>query len=273
VTGWIGPPPREVCIVMLSAIGDAVHVLPVANALKRAWPECRITWVIQPVPHTMVRDHAAIDDFVVFRRRRGLQGLREFRDFRRAMKGRHFDLLLGLQVYLKAGLITALTPSRIKLGFDRKRARDAQWLFTNRRIPARGQRHVQDQYLEFLDFLGIDPDPIIWDIRFSDPERAAQREFFAKLDRPACAVVVGTSKLEKNWNADGYARVLEALERFEFVKVDTDRQVEPSDYFRVVGLPTLVVLDSAGKEIFRREGMIEAEELAQTLNDLAGDHP
>lgn len=213
MTGWIGPPPREVCIVMLSAIGDAVHVLPVANALKRAWPECRITWVIQPVPHTMVRDHAAIDDFVVFRRRRGLQGLREFRDFRRAMKGRHFDLLLGLQVYLKAGLITALTPSRIKLGFDRKRARDAQWLFTNRRIPARGQRHVQDQYLEFLDFLGIDPDPIIWDIRFSDPERAAQREFFAKLDRPACAVVVGTSKLEKNWNADGYARVLEALER------------------------------------------------------------
>jgi thiol:disulfide interchange protein len=71
----------------------------------------------------------------------------------------------------------------------------------------------------------------------------------------------------------GDPRVLEALERFEFVKVDTDRQVEPSDYFRVVGLPTLVVLDSAGKEIFRREGMIEAEELAQTLNDLAGDHP
>ena len=27
-------PIRSVCIVMLSAIGDAVHVLPVANALK-----------------------------------------------------------------------------------------------------------------------------------------------------------------------------------------------------------------------------------------------
>ena len=32
---WSGPPPKEICIVMLSAIGDAVHVLPVANALKR----------------------------------------------------------------------------------------------------------------------------------------------------------------------------------------------------------------------------------------------
>ena len=71
----------------------------------------------------------------------------------------------------------------------------------------------------------------------------------------------------------GDPRVLEALEHFEFVKVDTDQYVEPSDYFRVVGLPTLVVLDSAGKEIFRREGMIEAKELAQTLNHLAGDHP
>ena len=63
---WSGTPPREVCIVMLSALGDAVHVLPVANALKRAWPECRITWVIQPVPYQLVRGHPAIDDFVIF---------------------------------------------------------------------------------------------------------------------------------------------------------------------------------------------------------------
>ncbi len=41
--GWSGPPPRELCIVMLSALGDAVHVLPVANALKRSWPMTRIT--------------------------------------------------------------------------------------------------------------------------------------------------------------------------------------------------------------------------------------
>jgi heptosyltransferase I len=211
--GWSGPPPREVCIVMLSAIGDAVHVLPVANALKRDWPECRITWVIQPVPHVMVRDHPAIDDFVVFRRRRGLRGWVGFQEIMRDMKGRRFDLLIGLQVYFKAGLITALTPARVKLGFDRRRARDAQWLFTNRRIPPRGQRHVQDQYFEFLEYLGVDPEPVTWNIRFSDEEHTARRDFFGSLDRPACAVVVGTSKLEKNWSADGYARVLEELER------------------------------------------------------------
>jgi heptosyltransferase I len=207
--GWEGSPPREICIVMLSAIGDAVHVLPVATALKRAWPDCRITWVIQSVPYLMVRDHPAIDDFIVFDRRKGPGAWTSYRDLRRAMRGRKFDLLLGLQVYLKAGVITALTPARVKLGFDRVRARDGQWLFTNRRIPAGGQRHVQDQYLEFLDYLGVDPQPITWDLDFSETERADQRAFFSDLDRPVCAVVVGTSKLRKNWSAEGYARVLE----------------------------------------------------------------
>jgi heptosyltransferase I len=72
---------------------------------------------------------------------------------------------------------------------------------------------VQDQYFEFLDFLGVDPNPVTWDIRFTEEERTAQETFFAKLDRPACAVVLGTSKREKNWTVEGYARVLEALDR------------------------------------------------------------
>ena len=114
----------------LWAFGDAVHVLPVATALKRAWPESRITWVIQPIPHLMVRDHPAIDDFVVFRRRRGLAGWAGFNELRKDMRGRHFDLLIGLQVYLKAGLITWLTPARFKVGFDRVRARDGLGVHT-----------------------------------------------------------------------------------------------------------------------------------------------
>ena len=67
----------------------------------------------------------------------------------------------------------------------------------------------------------------------------------------------------------GDPRVREALEEYEFVKVDTDLQIEPSDYFNVVGLPTLVVLDSGGREVYRREGMVEAGELARALRQHA----
>ncbi len=211
--GWTGPPPREVCIVMLSALGDAVHVLPVANALKRAWPATRITWVVQPAVRALVGRHPAVDELIVFRRRTGPAALGEFARFARAVRGRRFDLLLGLQVYLKAGVLTALTPAAVKLGFDRPRARDGQWLFTTHRIPSHPAQHVQDQYFEFLAWLGVDPEPVTWDLRPDEEEREAQTAFFAGLDRPACAVVVGTSNPRKNWHAAGWARVLEAVER------------------------------------------------------------
>jgi heptosyltransferase I len=86
---------------MLSAIGDAVHVLPVANALRRAWPDTRVTWILQPGPHALVDGHPAIDDFVVFERRRGWSAWRCYRELADLMRGRRFDLLLGLQVYLR----------------------------------------------------------------------------------------------------------------------------------------------------------------------------
>ena len=204
-------PPREIGIVMLSALGDAVHVLPVANALKRKWPESRITWVIQPVPYQLVSGHSAVDEFIIFHRRRGMKALTSFRELRGAVKQKRFDLLINLQVYFKAGLITALTPADIKLGFDRRRARDANWLFTNRRIPPRPMQHVQDQYFEFLEYLGINPEPVEWRIELTPEERAAQSQFFAPLGR-TCAIVVGTSKPAKNWAPDRYARIIDALE-------------------------------------------------------------
>jgi heptosyltransferase I len=205
-------PPREIAVVMLSALGDAVHVLPVVNALKRRWPEARITWVIQPVPHMLVAGHENVDEFVVFRRRRGGDAWRSFAETGRALRPHRFELLLNLQVYLKAGLVTSLARARVKLGFDRRRARDMNWLFTTHRIPARPAGHVQDQYFEFLEHIGVDAHPVEWRLRFTEAERAEQREFFGRLDRPACGVVVGTSKAAKNWAPERYARLLEALE-------------------------------------------------------------
>lgn len=206
------PDVREIAILMLSAMGDAVHVLPVANALRRAYPDSRITWIVQPVPHRLVAGHAAVDEYVLFRRRKGLAAWRSYAELRDGVARRKFDLLLALQVYFKAGLIAALTPAHTKLGFDRARARDLNWLFTNERIPPRPVGHVQDQYFEFLEHLGIDPQPVEWHLAPSAAEREQQARFFGHLDRPAVALVVGTSKPEKNWMPERWARLADALE-------------------------------------------------------------
>jgi heptosyltransferase I len=205
----IGSPLDRLGIVMMSAVGDAVHVLPVINAVKRHRPETRITWVLQPGPATLVRDHPAVDDIVLFDRS---QGWRAFTNVRRELARRPQDVVLGLQVYFKAGIVTALTRAPIKLGFDRARARDLNWLFTTHRIPPHpvGQ-HVQDQYFEFLQALGIPHDPVTWNLGPWDTERDAQRAFLSRLERPAASIVVATSKPEKDWPPERWAQVVDAL--------------------------------------------------------------
>ena len=204
----IDVPLRRVCIVMMSAVGDAVHVLPVINALKRHSPGVHITWILQPGPATLVRGHRSVDEILIFDR---AKGLRAFTDIRGELASREFDLVINLQVYFKAGIVTRFTRATVKLGFDRARARDFNWLFTTDRIPPHTPQHVQDQYLEFLTALGVPYDPIEWDLGPWSDERAPQREFFSRFDRPTAAIVVATSKPQKDWIPERWAEVIDAL--------------------------------------------------------------
>ena len=257
-------PPKSIAIVMLSALGDAVHVLPVANALRRAWPHTRTTWIIQPVPHRLVAAHPAIDEFIVFRRRKGLAAWRSYSELRRELAGRSFDLLLNLQVYFKAGLITALAHADVKLGFDRARARDLNWLFTNEKIAARPTGHVQDQYFEFLEHLGVDPEPLEWRLEPTEAERAEQRAFFDALDRPACAIVVATSKPAKNWPIERYVPVVEALDRdfgLRPVLVGGPAPFERAAADHVLRHASVPVIDALGDDVRRLLWLLDDAQL------------
>ncbi len=233
-----------------------MHGMPVAASLRRAWPESEIHWVIQPTPHALVAPHAAVDEFLIFRRSRGW---RAFAQFRGLAAGRRYDLVVDLQVYLKAGLLTWLLSAPVKLGFDRRRARDLNWLFTTHRIPARPPQHVQDQYFEFLDWLGV-PVTREWDFAFSAAECAAQRAFFRRLDRPALAVVVKTTRPGKDWILDRYARVLEIAE-FDLglrpVLVGSDAPAEREAARTLAGLTRAHPLDARADDLRRLAWLLD----------------
>jgi len=199
---------HRICIVMMSAAGDAVHTLPVVNALKRHRPHCHITWILQPAPATLVQGHRAVDEILLFDRSRGW---RAFGDMHRTLAARTFDLVINLQVYFKAGIVTSFVRAPEKLGFDRARARDFNWLFTNRKIPPHPNQHVQDQYFEFLRALDVAVEPVEWHLGPRPDERSWQREFFATFERRAAPIIVATSKPEKDWYPERWAEVADAL--------------------------------------------------------------
>ena len=198
----------RVCIVMMSAVGDAVHVLPVLTALKRHRPDARVSWILQPGPATLVRGHPDISEILLFERS---NGWRAYNDLRRQLKERRFDLVLALQVYLKAGMITRMVRAPVKLGFDMARARDLNWVFTNAQVQPHAMQHVQEQYFEFLDAIGIPHGAPVWNLGPWPHELGQQRERLKVFDRPIVPIVVATSKAQKDWLPERWAAVCEAL--------------------------------------------------------------
>ena len=199
---------RRICIVMMSAIGDAVHVLPVVTALKRHEPSSRITWILQPGPASLVRGHPDIDEILLFDKARGWRGMY---DLRTELAKRQFDLVIDLQVYIKGGLVTSFTRAPVKLGFDKARARDLNWLFTNQRIPPHAPQHVQDQYLEFLAALDVPAEPLAWKLGPWDTERALRDRVVSALPRPFATLVIGATHREKEWLPQRWAELANAL--------------------------------------------------------------
>jgi heptosyltransferase I len=197
-----GGVPRRIAVVMLSALGDVVHALPVVTAIKRHAPASRLTWILQPGPAELVRGHPAVDEVLLFERGRGW---RAFLDLRRTLASRPFDLVLALQPYFKAGLLTWMTRAPVKLGLDRSRARDLNWLFTTHRLPARPLGHIQDQFLEYLDAMGVPRGEPDWGLAPSAEERAAARAVVAGVEGPLVGLVVATSRPAKNWPPERHA--------------------------------------------------------------------
>ena len=202
-------PARKVCLIRLSALGDTVHALALVNGLRRGYPDAEITWILQPVPYEMVQHQTSIDRFIVF-------DIRRFRDSMRhlnqSLSGEVFDLLLVPQISFKAGLIASRIKAKVKLGFDFRRSRELHWFFTNQHIPHRPPGHVFDQFMEFLEYLEIDPKPWEWNFAFTREEIEYKTTFFSKFDRPVAGCVLASSNPLKDWTVDGYTEVINALQ-------------------------------------------------------------
>lgn len=140
------------------------------------------------------------------------------RDLRARLRGRRFDVLLHMQLSFRASLLSLYVPAAVRLGFDKARARELQWLFTNARIPARSREHVLDSFLGFLDALGIRDRTLRWDV----PLPPAALDYADKLipdARPTLVISPCSSHSRRNWRPEAYAAIADHAVRRHGMRV------------------------------------------------------
>ena len=197
------PPPKNVCLLRLSAIGDTCHAAAALHALQTAWPQTRFTWIIGKLEAKLMSAIVPGVEFITFDKRAMLGELKRLRG---VLAARRFDLLLDLQLSLRASLVSTLVHAPVKLGFDRARARELQWLFTNQQIDPAPHQHVLDSFLGFARACGVDPGRASWDIQL--PSNAL--EYAAGLipdAQPTLVISPCSSHKARNWSAWRYAAV------------------------------------------------------------------
>ena len=201
--------PEKICVVRLSAIGDTCHALAVVRRIQDNWPDAKITWIIGKTEAQLMSDIPDIE-FIIFDKSKGRQA---YKDVRQGLGDRSFDIALCMHASMRANFIYRSIRAPIRLGFDRKRAKDFQWLFTNRRIDAEHGVHALEAMMSFASTIGAAPQPIRWEIPLSEDAR----EFAADFRSPNKPLVVispcssNRSRNFRNWSVANYAKAIEHL--------------------------------------------------------------
>lgn len=186
----------------LSAIGDVTHVVPVINAIRIQHPGAKITWIIGKLEARLLNGLAGIE-WIVFDKKGGLPAIRQLR---KTLKGRHFDMLLQMQVAARANLLSMLVKSPVRIGWDKPRWRDRHQWFINQSVASVPLQHQVDAFMEFARALGIPAKTPVWNLPVADEDTRWANETLGE-GPPILMISPCSSHSLRNWPAGRYAEV------------------------------------------------------------------
>jgi heptosyltransferase-1 len=218
---------ERVAIVKLSALGDVVHALPLAAAIRAQHARVRLTWIVERRHAAVLRGHPALDDVVTidtrrWRRARSVAGVRaalaDVVVLRRLLREARFDVAIDAQGLLKSGIVTRLTGAPVRIGFAAAWCRERlSASFTTRHVtPPDSARHVVEQCLSLLHPLGLEPPAkAAFDLPSDEAAEHAIDDFLAAaaVGRRDRLVVVnpGAGRPEKRWAPSRFAALARVL--------------------------------------------------------------
>jgi lipopolysaccharide heptosyltransferase I len=208
--------PRRILIIRPSALGDVCRTVSVLAALRRAWPDATIDWLVQDSFVDAVRGHPSLDGVIPFPRGRwrswwrSASLIREVRGWCGSMRLGAYDLVLDCQGLARSAVASWSTRAPVRV--VRARAREMAWLGGTLRVPDPAGADALSEMLALVEALGVpaDPDPALHapaeDVRWWH----ASREGLGLARR--FAVIAPTSRWPgKRWEPARWAEVARRL--------------------------------------------------------------
>ncbi|MGY1459164.1 MULTISPECIES: glycosyltransferase family 9 protein [unclassified Luteimonas] len=256
-------PPRAICLLRLSALGDVTHVLPLVHTLQRAWPDVALTWIIGKGEQRLLEGLPGVE-FVVYDKKTGREGMGALR---RELAGRDFDALLLMQLALRANLLSRTVRARRRIGYDRARSKELHGLFVNERIPADAGSHVLDVLGAFVRPLGLRQDRIEWNLPVPADARAWARAQWPDDGQPTLVVSPCSSHALRNWSPERNAAVAAhaVTQGWRVVLCGGRSELERNTADAILAAAGVPLLDLVGKDTLKQlPALLERADLVMT---------
>jgi lipopolysaccharide heptosyltransferase I len=211
----------RVLLVRLGALGDIVHAIPVAAALRRAMPDARIDWLVS-AKHREILDLVPVIDHRLVVNGKGEAGgalglLNAVRELRRS----RYDIAIDLQGLLKSAAVARASGAARVVGFTKRYLREplARLFYSDAHDPGGGgiyspsdTRHVVQVNLSILETLGVRPGPPEFPLAGNDPRTDATVSRMLAATGGAYALLnPGAAWPNKRWPPTRLAKVASAL--------------------------------------------------------------
>jgi lipopolysaccharide heptosyltransferase I len=143
---------RSILIVRLGALGDLVHALPAAAALRTAWPDARIDWLVDGRYAALLELVPVVDKTFVI----GGPAREPVLPVIRALRRARYDLAIDFQGLLKSAALTRAVGARETVGFVAPQLREPlASVFYSRRVRGDDSGHVVRKNLSLVEALGV----------------------------------------------------------------------------------------------------------------------
>ncbi len=207
---------KNFLIVKLSAIGDVIHALPVAYALKETYPDSHITWVVEPPAYDLVKMCPYIDEIILFEKKKfkSFRGfLREYGPLKRKIQARSYDAVLDLQGLFKSAAIARLGKAPVKLGMCNMRELSDR--ISRPVIGPHASGHIVERYLDVARALGCRVEEVRLTLEVPQREADLARRIFAQagasMDNAYAVFAIGANWPNKRWPAKYFAQLSDRL--------------------------------------------------------------